>query len=79
MPAMTVHETTFGEATALFPEARKNSEQEPEVFGFLDGILGDEKETDNESDEKDYHSSPKVVAFATKVSEKVAYCVPLLK
>lgn len=81
MPAMTVHETTFGDATAIFPEARKNSsvEESNVFFGVLDGILGDDKETDNESESKEALQSPQVVAFSALANEKVAYCVPILK
>ena len=76
---MTIHETTFGDHTAIFPDVSKNeTHDEPNFFGVLDAILGDDKETDNESDLKENYQSQKFVAFSTSASEKVAYCVPIL-
>mmetsp|Transcript_15458 Transcript_15458/g.20915 ORF Transcript_15458/g.20915 Transcript_15458/m.20915 type:complete len:220 (-) Transcript_15458:126-785(-) len=80
VPAMTALETTFGDATAIFPEARKASGgQDVDLFGVLDAILSDEKETDNESDQKEVYTTSTVFAFSGKANERVAYCVPLLK
>ena len=46
---------------------------------MLGGILGDDTETDNESESKEALKSPQVVAFSALANDKVAYCVPILK
>ena len=47
---------------------------------MLGGILGDDTETDNESESKEEAlKSPQVVAFSALANDKVAYCVPILK
>jgi hypothetical protein len=55
---MTIHETTFGDQTAIFPDVSKSEmHDEPNFFGVLDAILGDDKETDNESDIRENYQS----------------------